>query len=119
MRFQSYINEQSLKGWKEYVQSNKMLKASIKVLDKIEKKKYKAWIVGGSVRDIIVGKQPHDVDIATTCPMDVLAKIWKTYNIGSSQDFGIVTVKEGGYDFEIAQLRGETYAKPKYVRKIL
>jgi tRNA nucleotidyltransferase (CCA-adding enzyme) len=118
MRFQSYINEQSLKGWKEYVQSNKMLKASIKVLDKIEKKKYKAWIVGGSVRDIIVGKQPHDVDIATTAPMDVLSKIWKTYNIGSSQDFGIVTVKEGGYDFEIAQLRGEAGydgRKPKSV----
>jgi tRNA nucleotidyltransferase/poly(A) polymerase len=119
MRFQSYINEQSLRDWKFYVKSNKMLSAAINVLKKIEKKGYRAWAVGGAVRDIIVGKQPHDIDIATTCPMDVLSKIWKTYNIGSSQDFGIVTVKEGGYDFEIAQLRGETYAKPKYVRKIL
>jgi tRNA nucleotidyltransferase (CCA-adding enzyme) len=108
MRFHNYINEQALKGWKDYVKSNKMLKASIKILDKIEKKGYKAWVVGGSVRDIIIGKEPHDVDIATTCPMDVLDKIWKTYDIGSSKDFGIVTVKESGYDFEIAQLRGES-----------
>jgi tRNA nucleotidyltransferase (CCA-adding enzyme) len=108
MRFQQYINEQALKGWKDYIKSNKMLKASIKILDKIEKKGYKAWIVGGSVRDVIIGKEPHDIDIATTCPMDVLDKIWKTYDIGASKDFGIVTVKEGGYDFEIAQLRGES-----------
>jgi len=107
MRFQNYINEAALKGWKDYVKSSPMLKSSIKVLQKIEKKGYSSWIVGGSVRDVILGKQPHDIDIATNMPIDEIAKLWKIYDIGQSKDFGIVVVKEGGYDFEVAQLRGD------------
>ena len=99
--------QNQLKQWKDYVKTIPMLKAGVKVLDKIEKRGYKAWIVGGSVRDIIIGKTPHDVDICTTAPMDLLAKMWKTYDIGASKDFGIVTIKEGGYSFELAQLRSD------------
>ena len=46
MRFHNYINEAALKGWNEYVKSIPMLKSAIKVLQKIEKKGYGAWVVG-------------------------------------------------------------------------
>jgi tRNA nucleotidyltransferase (CCA-adding enzyme) len=37
--------------------------------------------------------------------------MFKTYNIGQSKDFGIVVVKHGGGDFEVAQFRQDgTYA---------
>ena len=122
MRLIQYLNEskEALKDWKKYIKSNKELSAGVKVLNKINKKGYKAYIVGGSVRDIVLGDlKPHDIDIATNMPMDELNKLFKTYDIGKSKDFGIVVVKEGGYDFEIAQFRNETYVKPKYVRKII
>ena len=121
MRLTRYLTEaqQQLKQWNGYVKSNKMLASAVKVLKKIESKGYKAWIVGGSVRDIIIGKQPHDIDLCTNCPEDVLGKLYKLHPIGNSDDFGIWLIKEGGYSYEIAMLRSENYMKPKYVRRIL
>jgi tRNA nucleotidyltransferase (CCA-adding enzyme) len=108
MKFLRYLNEarEQLKDWQSYLNRNKELKAGVSILDKINKAKYRAYIVGGSVRDIILGNlKPHDIDIATNMPMDELGKIFKTYDIGKSKSFGIVTVKYGGFDFEIAQFR--------------
>jgi tRNA nucleotidyltransferase/poly(A) polymerase len=114
MRFTRYLIEakEQLKDWQSYIRRNKELKAAVDVLRKINKKKYKAYIVGGSVRDIVLGNlKPHDVDIATNMPMDELGRMFKTYNIGQSKDFGIVVVKHGGSDFEVAQFRQDgTYA---------
>lgn len=95
-----------LKQWKEYISSNPELKAAVAIMNKIEKAGYRAYIVGGSVRDIILGDlKPHDIDIATNAPMDVLDKLFKTYDIGKSKDFGIVVIKVGSFSFEIAQFR--------------
>jgi len=110
MQLIRYLNEakELLKDWQSYIKRNKELQAGVSILNKINKKKYKAYIVGGSVRDIILGNlKPHDVDIATNMPMDELGKMFKTYDIGRSKDFGIVTIKHGGHDFEIAQFRND------------
>lgn len=110
MKFLRYLNEarEQLKDWQSYIRRNKELQAGVSILNKINKAKFKAYIVGGSVRDIILGNlKPHDVDIATNMPIDQLNKLFKTYDIGKSKDFGIVTVKHGGHDFEIAQFRND------------
>ena len=73
MRFKRYLIEarELLKDWQGYVRRNKELQAGVSILNKINKAKYKAYIVGGSVRDIILGNlNPHDVDIATNMPME-------------------------------------------------
>jgi len=110
MRLTRYLNEakEKLQDWQSYIRRNKELKVAVDILNKINKKKYKAYIVGGSVRDIVLGNlKPHDVDIATNMPMDELSTMFKTYDIGKSKSFGIVVVKQGGYDFEIAQFRND------------
>jgi tRNA nucleotidyltransferase/poly(A) polymerase len=110
MKFKRYLNEarELLKDWKDYIKRNKELSAAVSILNKINRAKYKAYIVGGSVRDIILGNlKPHDVDIATNMPMEELGRMFKTYNIGKSKDFGIVVAKFGGSDFEIAQFRND------------
>lgn len=108
MRLRKYLIEanEQLKDWNLYIRRNKELASAVEVLKKIEKSGYKAFIVGGSVRDIVLGNlKPHDVDLATNMPMEELAKLYKTYNIGKSKDYGIVVVKQGGFDFEIANFR--------------
>ncbi len=110
MKFKRYLIEarEQLRDWNSYIRRNKELQAGVNILSKINKAGYKAYIVGGSVRDIILGNlKPHDVDIATNMPMAELQKMFKTYDIGKSKDFGIVTVKHGGHDFEIAQFRND------------
>lgn len=109
MRLQHYLNEaqEQLKQWKEYVMANPMLKTAVKALQKIEKKGYKAYIVGGVVRDLILGLKAKDIDIATNMPIPELEKLYKTYDIGQSKKFGIVVVKEGGYFFEVSNFRSD------------
>ena len=89
-----------------YGVKNDMIDAAFKVLQKIKSELgEEALIVGGSVRDIIMGKEPHDVDIASSASPDQIGTIFKTYDIGKSKDFGIVVVQQDGYDFEVAQFR--------------
>ena len=123
MKFKEYLVEaddrEIKQRWGQYLKSNNMLKNGVNILKQIKKHGGNAWIVGGAVRDLVVGKEPHDIDIATDLPIDELEKIFKTYDIGKSRDMGIVVINQGGYQFEIAQLRGEDYTIPKTVRKII
>lgn len=64
-----------------------------------------AVIIGGAVRDAIMGIESHDVDIATNLPIDVIKKHFKTSDIGQSKDFGITLVHYADMTFEVAQYR--------------
>ena len=69
-----------------------------------KKNKKQLYIVGGAVRDAILGKSPKDFDLATDATPDEVLKIakqggFKTYEVGKS--FGVVVV--GGH--EIATFR--------------
>lgn len=107
MRLKKYIKEETeqVAQWNDYIHRRPMLASAIKILEKITKKGYEAYLVGGCVRDIILGIEPHDIDITTNCPINELEKIYKISDIGKSKDFGIVVVQEGGYSFELAQYR--------------
>jgi tRNA nucleotidyltransferase/poly(A) polymerase len=107
MKLKQYLTEQreQLKDWHKYVKTNKMIQSAVKVLTTINKKKYRAYIVGGAVRDIVLGIQPKDIDIATNMPIEELQKVWRIHDIGKSKDFGIVVVVDGGSRFEVAQFR--------------
>lgn len=95
-----------LKQWDKYVNKNKRLAAAVQVLKKIGKASYCSYIVGGSVRDAILGAPRfYDIDITTNMPMSELEKMFRTHDIGKSRDFGIVVLEEGGFDFEIAAFR--------------
>ncbi len=109
MRLTLYLKEakEMLNQWKKFVTDNKELSAGVKILNILNKAGAKAYIVGGSVRDVILGDlKPHDVDIATNASIETIEKLFrKVYDIGKSKDFGIVTVKMDGFDFEVAQFR--------------
>ncbi len=65
-----------------------------------------AWIVGGSVRDLVMGIEPHDWDIATSArPEQVLALFDRTIPVGVK--FGVVIVRMAGMDFEVATFRAD------------
>ena len=98
---------QSVDNWDKVRNSSGELQAALEILDTINSKGKEALIVGGAVRDIILGKEPHDVDIATNMDMDDVADLFKSFDIGSSKDFGIVAVPYKGFTFEIAHYREE------------
>jgi tRNA nucleotidyltransferase/poly(A) polymerase len=79
--------------------------SDIKKIHKLFKKNnYKLYVVGGAVRDAILGKSPKDYDLATDAKPDEVLDIakqggFKTLEVGKS--FGVVIV--GGH--EIATFR--------------
>ena len=63
-----------------------MLRTALKLLKKIEEHGFKAYIVGGFVRDFLLSRESLDIDIATSAtPMDikqifyVQSRIWFRY----------------------------------------
>lgn len=84
--------------------SNPQLNAALSALD-ILSKHGEAYLVGGCVRDLVMGIEPHDYDISTNVPMDTIESLFNSHDIGKNKDFGIVVIKHNGYIFEVANFR--------------
>ena len=71
---------------------------------------YEAWLVGGAVRDSIMGKEAHDWDIATNAKPEEVIRIFSRV-IETGIKHGTVTVMMNGEGFEVTTYRGEgTYS---------
>jgi tRNA nucleotidyltransferase (CCA-adding enzyme) len=67
----------------------------------------RAWIVGGCVRDLLMGRDVADWDVCTDArPKDVMKLFPKAIPTGI--DHGTVTVVLNGKHYEVTTLRGET-----------
>lgn len=72
----------------------------------LQKEGFKAYLVGGCVRDLLTGIVPKDYDIATSAePNQVKRKISGAYVIG--RRFRLVLVKRGLQQYEVATFRKE------------
>jgi len=70
---------------------------------------YEAFIVGGSVRDLLLGKIPKDFDVATSAtPEEVQAVFPRCRLIG--RRFRLAHVRKGGALIEVATFRGSAAA---------
>ncbi|MDP3938159.1 MAG: HD domain-containing protein [Deltaproteobacteria bacterium] len=68
-----------------------------------------AWLVGGSVRDLLLGREPRDWDIATDAPAEYLeAKFPRVERVGAHTPAFLVFAAPGAPPREVSLLRGET-----------
>jgi tRNA nucleotidyltransferase (CCA-adding enzyme) len=67
----------------------------------------RGWIVGGCVRDLLLGKEVSDWDIATDARPDEVTKLFARV-IPTGIDHGTVSVLVRGVPYEVTTLRGET-----------
>ena len=66
----------------------------------------RAWVVGGCVRDTLLGQRVNDWDVATTAPPEKVLKVFRRV-IPTGIDHGTVTVLWKGGAYEVTTLRGE------------
>ena len=75
---------------------------------------YEAYVVGGAVRDLLLGLEPGDYDIATNGRPEQIAAVLR--NAGYllveklGENFGVVVAVTEGRSLEIATFRNERYA---------
>lgn len=83
-----------------------MLETAMKVLEMITSSGFKAYIVGGYVRDYLLQIDSNDIDITTNATPKELQQIFEDALL-SSTDYGSVTVMQKGIRFEITTFRKE------------
>lgn len=83
-----------------------MLETSLKLLKKINDAGFEAYIVGGFVRDYILGIESNDVDICTNARAIDLRNIFKESCL-PPEEYGSVTLTYKDIRFEITTFRKE------------
>lgn len=78
----------------------------INILSKIEKRGFEAYLVGGCVRDILMGRRPNDFDIASSAAPEDIMKIFKKTK-GTGLRYGTVTVFYGKTKAEVTSFRSD------------
>lgn len=91
---------------------------ALPIVEKLKAAGYEAYFVGGSVRDAILGRSIHDVDIATSAYPEETKKVFtRTIDIGI--EHGTVLVLHGKQEYEITTFRTEDvyvdYRRPSHV----
>ena len=69
---------------------------------------YRAYVVGGFVRDELLGFTNYDVDIVTDAPKSLLFELFRDYNPISFK-YDTMKFKYGLYNVDIAHIRKEEY----------
>ncbi len=75
-----------------------------KILNRLNASSFEAFIVGGAVRDHLLGLPVIDIDITTQAKPDDIQAIFKKA-IPTGKAFGTMTVIEEGYSYEITTYR--------------
>jgi len=67
---------------------------AISIVRTLREKGYQAYLVGGCVRDLLLGREPADYDVATDATPDQVMRIFpETYAVGAQ--FGVLLVPVG------------------------
>ena len=81
-----------------------MIENAKNIMKRIEAAGFEARIAGGAVRDMVMGIEPKDIDIATTAlPEQVIALFDHVIETGIQH--GTVTVMMDGVGYEVTTLR--------------
>lgn len=92
--------------------------SALPLIHEIEAAGYEACFVGGAVRDFLLGRDIHDVDIATSAtPAELKTIFSKTVDVGI--EHGTIMVIQNGKSYEVTTYRSEgdyqDYRRPESV----
>ncbi len=79
---------------------------ALKVLYRLNKAGYGAYLVGGGVRDLLLGREPKDFDIATDASPEEVRKLFRNCRL-IGRRFRLAHVHFGREIIEVATFRGE------------
>jgi poly(A) polymerase len=85
---------------------------ALKVLTRLRQHNYTAYLVGGSVRDLLLGRRPKDFDIGTSAhPAEIKRLFRNCWIIG--RRFRLAHVKFGTKTIEVATFRRQVEPEPE------
>ncbi len=93
--------------------------AALKVVRRLRENGQQALFAGGCVRDMLLGLQPADIDVATDAPPDRIVELFsKTRKVGAK--FGVVMVRQGQHWIETATFRSDfSYQDGRHPQQVI
>ncbi len=90
-----------------------MENTAIQIVKTFQDAGYEAYFAGGSVRDLLMGHEPKDYDIATSAKPDEIEAIIEGMHLESKsipigKQFGVILGIVHGHEFEIATFRSDS-----------
>jgi poly(A) polymerase len=82
-------------------------KAALRVLYRLNEAGYDAYLVGGAVRDLLLGGHPKDFDVATSATPDEVKKLFRNCRL-IGRRFRLAHVVYGNEIIEVATFRGSS-----------
>ncbi len=77
---------------------------AVELVRELKKAGHEALLVGGCVRDLLMGRSPKDFDIATNARPEQVARLFRrTIPVGAK--FGVQIVLKGAYPYEVTTFR--------------
>ena len=98
--------------------NSRQFDAALRVVGELRAAGHEAYLAGGCVRDLLLGREPKDYDVATSATPDVVLRLFpRTFAVGAH--FGVVLVADGdaeGYGTtEVATFRSDgTYSDGRH-----
>ncbi|MGK2946402.1 MAG: polynucleotide adenylyltransferase PcnB [Candidatus Malihini olakiniferum] len=87
------------------ISHNDISENALKVLYRLKKAGYEAYLVGGGVRDLLLGKKPKDFDITTNATPEQISKLFRNCRLVGRR-FRLAHVMFGHEVIEVATSRG-------------
>lgn len=79
-----------------------------RIINGLEDAGYKAYMVGGSVRDMLMGRKPHDYDINTDALPEKIEEVFKEYKtLEVGKKFGTIVVVQDEGIIEVTTFRSD------------
>ena len=96
--------------WQKAVSSSEELRVGLDLMNKIVSlfPSGEIYIVGGVPRDLIMGNDIDDVDMATNIPFEDLANHFELRNISKNDSQPVYTILHNGYNFDLAKFREDS-----------
>ncbi|MGI9262306.1 MAG: polynucleotide adenylyltransferase PcnB [Woeseiaceae bacterium] len=96
------------------VSRDEISRSALKVLYRLHKSGYQAFLVGGGVRDALLGLHPKDFDIATDASPDEVRALFSNCRL-IGRRFRLAHVRFGREIIEVATFRAATDGNEKHV----
>ena len=92
------------------VRGSEQFEAALGIVERLRAAGYDAYLAGGCVRDLLLGREPSDYDVATSATPDIVLQLFpRTFAVGAH--FGVVLVAQGEDDAyfttEVATFRSD------------
>lgn len=89
--------------------------AALRIIKQLQESGFEAYLVGGGVRDLLLGGQPKDFDVATSATPEEVRRIFRGARI-IGRRFQIVHVRIGREVIEVTTFRGADDNSAKVTR---